>query len=73
MKKVKVNVMPYKRFLGFKWPDGWKDLGKQGAYYNESMRDHAYSLHGICKRRLRIAKFPDKLVKFCKRCEVEVD
>ena len=75
MKKVnkkktnKLNFLPYKRFLFFKFPDGWKDLGEvEGNYIFPSAT--RYKVHSLCRTTLHVGLWNDRLFYFCLRCGI---
>jgi hypothetical protein len=63
-KKVK------KSFLWFEWedevPDGWKDLGPTGFFFNDRYIHEKYC--GFCSQSMRIGKEGEVIFKYCPRC-----
>ena len=63
-----------KKFIFFKTPDGWENLGKVGEiikYNKDSKGMVEFSICNFCHSRIRVGKEEGKLFHYCPVCKVK--
>lgn len=69
--KKRIVLLPFKRFLFFKFPDGWEDKGQIGPHLEKGR--NLWFTHAACGSIFHIGvdkKDRTKIFQFCPRCEV---
>jgi hypothetical protein len=68
----KLQFLPYTRFLFFKFPKGWKDLGQvKGNAKDNGLT--TYVSHELCRTIAHVGLRNDQLFQFCPRCGIVLE